>query len=104
MDPTEAQRARSIEVSEKAFGREFNEALVHQVSLAYMAAARARHQAPAQQGRAPWPVVGSRSSQKAAVAPCRLDPQPDLVGGGRAFAARPRDSRRRSTARCTAAR
>ena len=33
--------AGSIEVSEKTFGREFNEALVHQVVTAYMAAARA---------------------------------------------------------------
>ena len=31
----------SLEVSEKAFGREFNEALVHQVVTAYMAAGRA---------------------------------------------------------------
>ena len=31
----------SLEVSEKAFGREFNEALVHQVVVAYMAAGRA---------------------------------------------------------------
>src|SRR5678816_4676664 len=30
-----------VEVSEKAFGREFNEALVHQVVTAYMAAGRA---------------------------------------------------------------
>ncbi|HSP92835.1 MAG TPA: 50S ribosomal protein L4, partial [Vicinamibacterales bacterium] len=31
----------TLEVSEKAFGREFNEALVHQVLTAYMAAGRA---------------------------------------------------------------
>jgi large subunit ribosomal protein L4 len=31
----------SLEVSEQAFGREFNEALVHQVVVAYMAAGRA---------------------------------------------------------------
>ena len=32
--------AESIEVSEVTFGREFNEALVHQVVVAYMAGAR----------------------------------------------------------------
>ncbi len=35
------QGGSTIEVSEKAFGREFNEALVHQVVTAYMAGGRA---------------------------------------------------------------
>ena len=35
------QGGNSIEVSDKAFGREFNEALVHQVVTAYMAGGRA---------------------------------------------------------------
>ena len=33
---TAGAAAGSLEVSEKAFGREFNEALVHQVVTAYM--------------------------------------------------------------------
>ena len=33
----------ALEVSEATFGREFNEALVHQVVVAYAAGARARY-------------------------------------------------------------
>jgi len=81
----------SIEVSEKAFGREFNEALVHQVVVAYMAAGRAgtkRQLSKAEVsggGIKPWKQKGSGRARAGSIR------SPIWVGGGRAFAARPRD-------------
>jgi large subunit ribosomal protein L4 len=83
--------AGSIEVSEKAFGREFNEALVHQVVVAYMAAGRAgtkRQLSKAEVrggGRKPHNQKGGGRARAGSIR------SPIWVGGGRAFAARPRD-------------
>jgi large subunit ribosomal protein L4 len=83
--------AGSIEVSEKTFGREFNEALVHQVVTAYMAAARAgtkRQKSKAEVrggGRKPHNQKGGGRARAGSIR------SPIWVGGGRAFAARPRD-------------
>src|SRR5512145_3294920 len=81
----------SIEVSDKAFGREFNEALVHQVVVAYMAAGRAgtkRQKSKAEVrggGRKPHNQKGGGRARAGSIR------SPIWVGGGRAFAARPRD-------------
>ena len=81
----------SLEVSEKAFGREFNEALVHQVVVAYMAAGRAgtkRQKSRAEVrggGIKPWKQKGGGRARAGSIR------SPIWVGGGRAFAARPRD-------------
>jgi large subunit ribosomal protein L4 len=81
----------SIEVSEKAFGREFNEALVHQVVTAYMAGGRAgtkRQLSKAEVrggGRKPHNQKGGGRARAGSIR------SPIWVGGGRAFAARPRD-------------
>jgi large subunit ribosomal protein L4 len=81
----------SIEVSDKAFGREFNEALVHQVVVAYMAAGRAgtkRQLSKAEVrggGRKPHNQKGGGRARAGSIR------SPIWVGGGRAFAARPRD-------------
>ena len=83
--------AGSLEVSEKAFGREFNEALVHQVVTAYMAAGRAgtkRQKSRAEVrggGIKPWKQKGGGRARAGSIR------SPIWVGGGRAFAARPRD-------------
>ena len=83
--------AGSLEVSEKAFGREFNEALVHQVVTAYMAAGRAgtkRQKSRAEVrggGKKPWNQKGGGRARAGSIR------SPIWVGGGRAFAARPRD-------------
>ena len=83
--------AGSLEVSEKAFGREFNEALVHQVVVAYMAAGRAgtkRQKSRAEVrsgGIKPWNQKGGGRARAGSIR------SPIWVGGGRAFAARPRD-------------
>ena len=47
-----------VELSEVAFGREFNEALVHQVVTAYMAGAR--QGSPQSQSRRPQAPPGRR--------------------------------------------
>jgi large subunit ribosomal protein L4 len=81
----------TLEVSEKAFGREFNEALVHQVLTAYMAAGRAgtkRQKSRAEVrggGIKPWNQKGGGRARAGSIR------SPIWVGGGRAFAARPRD-------------
>jgi large subunit ribosomal protein L4 len=85
------QGGTSIEVSEKTFGREFNEALVHQVVTAYMAAGRAgtkRQKSKAEVrggGIKPWKQKGGGRARAGSIR------SPIWVGGGRAFAARPRD-------------
>ena len=85
------QGGNSIEVSDKTFGREFNEALVHQVVTAYMAAGRAgtkRQKSKAEVrggGIKPWKQKGGGRARAGSIR------SPIWVGGGRAFAARPRD-------------
>lgn len=80
-----------LQVSESAFGREFNEALVHQVVTAYRAAGRAgtkRQKSRAEVrggGRKPWSQKGTGQARAGS------NRSPIWVGGGRAFAARPRD-------------
>src|SRR6186997_1560791 len=80
-----------LEVSDKTFGREFNEALVHQVVTAYMNAGRAgtkRQKSKAEVrggGRKPHSQKGTGRARAGSIR------SPIWVGGGRAFAARPRD-------------
>jgi large subunit ribosomal protein L4 len=80
-----------IEVSETSFGAEYNEALVHQLVTAYMAGGRAgtkRQKSRAEVrggGRKPHAQKGTGSARAGSTR------GPIWVGGGRAFAARPRD-------------
>ena len=80
-----------VEVADAAFAREFNEALVHQVVTAYMAAGRAGTKAQKTRaevrggGRKPHAQKGTGSARAGSIR------SPIWVGGGRAFAARPRD-------------
>src|SRR5215831_8115159 len=84
-------KASEVQVSDTAFAREFNEALVHQVVTAYMAAGRAgtkRQLSKAEVrggGKKPWRQKGTGSARAGSIR------SPLWVGGGRAFAARPRD-------------
>ena len=81
----------SVEVSEVAFGREFNEPLVHQVVIAYMAGARQGSKAQKTRsevrggGKKPWRQKGTGRARAGTIR------SPIWVGGGRAFAAKPRD-------------
>ncbi|MGE0189900.1 MAG: 50S ribosomal protein L4 [Steroidobacteraceae bacterium] len=83
--------AGELQVSDATFAREYNETLVHQVVVAYMAAGRAgtkRQLSKAEVrggGRKPWNQKGTGGARAGSIR------SPIWVGGGRAFAARPRD-------------
>jgi large subunit ribosomal protein L4 len=80
-----------VEVADATFGREYNEALVHQVVVAYRNAGRSGTKAQKTKsevrggGRKPWGQKGTGSARAGSIR------SPIWVGGGRAFAARPRD-------------
>jgi large subunit ribosomal protein L4 len=80
-----------LNVSDAAFGREFNEALVHQVVTAYQAAGRAGTKA--QKTRAEVRGGGRKPHAQKGTGQARAGSSrgPIWVGGGRAFAAKPRD-------------
>lgn len=80
-----------LEVSEATFGRDFNEALVHQVVVAYGAGARQGTKAQKTRsevrggGKKPWRQKGTGRARAGTIR------SPIWVGGGRAFAAKPQD-------------
>jgi large subunit ribosomal protein L4 len=80
-----------LTVSDAAFGREFNEALVHQVVTAYQAAGRAGTKA--QKTRAEVRGGGRKPHAQKGTGQARAGSSrsPIWVGGGRTFAAKPRD-------------
>jgi large subunit ribosomal protein L4 len=86
-----ASGASEIQLSDAAFGRAYNEALVHQVVTAYMAGGRAgtkRQKSRAEVrggGKKPWSQKGTGQARAGSIR------SPIWVGGGRTFAARPRD-------------
>jgi large subunit ribosomal protein L4 len=86
-----AKPASEIELSDAAFARDYNEALVHQVVTAYMAAGRAGTKAQKTRaevrggGKKPWSQKGTGQARAGSIR------SPIWVGGGRAFAAKPRD-------------
>ncbi|MCW8829491.1 MAG: 50S ribosomal protein L4 [Gammaproteobacteria bacterium] len=81
----------SVELSDQNFGREFNEALVHQVVTAYMAGARAGTKAQKSRsevsggGAKPWRQKGTGRARAGTIR------SPLWRSGGRTFAASPRD-------------
>lgn len=81
---------KDLQVSEAAFGKEFNEPLVHQVVTAYMAAGRSGTKAQKTRaevsggGIKPWRQKGTGRARAGSIR------SPIWVGGGRAFAAKPR--------------
>lgn len=80
-----------VDVSESTFGREFNEALVHQVVVSYMADARQGTKAQKTRsevnggGRKPWRQKGTGRARAGTIR------SPIWRGGGATFAAKPRD-------------
>jgi len=81
----------AIELSEVAFGKDFNEALVHQVVVAYMAGARQGTKAQKSRaevsggGKKPFNQKGSGRARAGSIR------SPIWRGGGKSFAARPQD-------------
>src|SRR6201989_2490605 len=86
-----ASPASDIQLSDAAFGRAYNEALIHQVVTAYQAAGRAGTKAQKSRaevrggGKKPWSQKGTGQARAGSIR------SPIWVGGGRAFAAKPRD-------------
>src|SRR5580692_7573479 len=86
-----ANGGADLTVSEETFGHEYNPALVFQVVNAYQAAGRAGTKAQKTRaevrggGRKPWNQKGTGSARAGSIR------SPIWVGGGRAFAAKPRD-------------
>ncbi len=82
---------KNIKVSEATFGREFSEALVHQVVTAYLAGGRAGTKAQKSRstarggGKKPWRQKGTGRARAGTIR------SPIWRGGGRTFAATPRD-------------
>src|SRR6202522_2284186 len=80
-----------LEVSEATFGQKYNETLVHQVVTAYRAAGRSGTKAQKTRaevrggGKKPWSQKGTGQARAGSIR------SPIWVGGGRAFAAKPRD-------------
>ena len=89
------QAGGSVELSEAAFGREFNEPLVHQVVTAYLAGARQGTRAQKSRsdarggGRKPWRQKGTGRSRAGTIR------SPIWRGGGVTFAARPQNHARK---------
>jgi large subunit ribosomal protein L4 len=85
------QGSGSVDVADSAFGAEFNEPLVHQVVTAFMAGSRAGTKAQKNRaavrggGAKPWRQKGTGRARAGTIR------SPIFVGGGRAFAATPRD-------------
>ncbi len=83
--------ANAINVSEATFGRDFSEALVHQVVTAYLAGGRAGTKAQKNRsdvrggGKKPWRQKGTGRARAGTIR------SPIWRGGGQTFAARPQD-------------
>src|SRR5260221_11724952 len=83
--------ASEIQLADEAFARKYNEALVHQVVTAYMAAGRAgtkRQKSRAEVrggGKKPWSQKGTGQARAGSIR------NPIWGGGVRGLAARPRD-------------
>jgi large subunit ribosomal protein L4 len=84
-------KGAAVELSDTAFGREFNEALVHQVVTAYLAGARQGTRAQKTRaevsggGIKPWRQKGTGRARAGSIR------SPIWRSGGRAFAAKPQD-------------
>jgi large subunit ribosomal protein L4 len=86
-----AKPGSEIQLSDAAFDRAYNETLIHQVVTAYQAAGRSGTKAQKTRaevrggGKKPWSQKGTGQARAGSIR------SPIWVGGGRAFAAKPRD-------------
>src|ERR671918_1203366 len=85
----QGQSTASVSASDKAFGREYNEALVHQIVTAYLANARSGTRAQKDRGavrhstKKPWRQKGTGRARAG------MTSSPLWRGGGRIFPNRP---------------
>lgn len=85
------QGSGSVDVADSTFGADFNESLVHQVVTAFLAGGRAGTKAQKNRaavsggGAKPWRQKGTGRARAGTIR------SPIWVGGGRTFAAKPRD-------------
>jgi large subunit ribosomal protein L4 len=90
-EPGKGISDQQVDVSEATFGRQFNEALVHQVVVAYMAGARQGTRAQKTRsevnggGRKPFRQKGTGRARAGTIR------SPIWRGGGQTFAAKPQD-------------
>src|SRR5688572_28624064 len=83
--------SQDVQVSDETFAREYNETLVHQVVTAYRNAGRAGTKAQKSRaevrggGKKPWNQKGTGQARAGSIR------SPIWVGGGKTFAAKPRD-------------
>ena len=91
MKVTLRDNKKAVEFSEACFGAKFNEPLVHQVVTAFLAGQRSGTKAQKTRaevrggGRKPWNQKGTGQARAGTIR------SPLWVGGGRTFAAKPRD-------------
>ena len=91
MNVSLASGDESLELSDLAFDREYNEALVHQVVTAFLAGGRSGSRAQKTRaevrggGRKPWRQKGTGRARAGSIR------SPIWRGGGRAFPSKPRD-------------
>src|ERR1700755_3543590 len=84
-------QSQDVQVSDETFAREYNESLVHQVVTAYRNAGRAGTKAQKSRaevrggGKKPWNQKGTGQARAGSIR------SPIWVGGGKTFAAKPRD-------------
>lgn len=85
----------TVELADRAFASDFNEALVHQVVTAYLSGGRAGTKAQKTRsevrggGAKPWRQKGTGRARAG------TSRSPIWIGGGRTFAAKPRDHRQK---------
>ena len=88
---TAGEKASALQISDVTFGREFNEALVHQVVVAYMAGSRSGTRAQKTRsdvrggGAKPWRQKGTGRARAGTIR------SPIWRSGGVTFAARPQE-------------
>ena len=91
MELTVSGKKQKVEVSDAVFGRDYSEALVHQVVTSYLATGRAGTKAQKNRsavsggGAKPWKQKGTGRARAG------TSRSPIWVGGGKTFAAQPRD-------------
>lgn len=91
IDDKGAAAGRNVDIAEATFGVDYNEALIHQVVVAYMAAARSGTKAQKTRsevrggGRKPWKQKGTGHARAGTIR------SPIWRSGGVTFAAKPRD-------------